>query len=410
MSSKLAKITRMEFRLTAVNKAFIIITILGPFLIAAVTVLPTLFATSGGLGGPALKISLVNADPAFAAAVKPALAGAGMKLEDAPQNTAQLDQLVLSGALDGYLVLPDDLAGATRLEYVSRNPGEFRIMGVLQAVIGQSVVTARLVKAGLTTGEAATLAVPPQIENRRLTRTGEKEKQDFLTILLSGIALTMLLYMTILLYGQTIGRSVLMEKTSKTVEIMLSSVRPMDLLFGKILGKAVAGLLQYAIWIGIGLLFLKLLGPVVGMKPGLGVSPAVLAWLVVFFVIAFFIYCSLFAGLGAASTDEQHLGQLSWPIIMFLVLPIVLISPILVSPGSPFVVALSLFPLTGSVVMFMRILVGGVPAWQVVLSIALQLAAIVGAVALAAKIFRVGLLMTGKRFRLGEILRWLRAA
>ncbi len=95
---------------------------------------------------------------------------------------------------------------------------------------------------------------------------------------------------------------------------------------------------------------------------------------------------------------------------MFLVLPIVLISPILVSPGSPFVVALSLFPLTGSVVMFMRILVGGVPAWQIILSIGLQLAAIAGAVALAAKVFRVGLLMTGKRFKLGEIARWLRAA
>ncbi len=201
-----------------------------------------------------------------------------------------------------------------------------------------------------------------------------------------------------------------MEKTSKTVEIMLSSVRPTDLLFGKVLGKAVAGLLQYAIWIGIAVLFLKLLGPVLGVRLNLGVSPAVLGWLVLFFVIAFFIYCSLFAGLGAASTDDQHLGQLSWPLIIPLVLPMVLVSPILFSPNSPFVVALSLFPLTGSVVMFMRILAGGVPPWEIGLSIALQLATIAAAVALAAKVFRVGLLMTGKRFRLGEIARWLRAA
>ncbi|MCX7030565.1 MAG: hypothetical protein NTU62_10660 [Spirochaetes bacterium] len=113
--------------------------------------------------------------------------------------------------------------------------------------------------------------------------------------------------------------------------------------------------------------------------------------------------------MGAASEDEQHLGQLAWPVIVFLVIPVVLISPILTSPNSAFVVGMSLFPLTGAVVMFMRILVGATPMWQVWFSIGLQLVAIAALIALSAKIFRVGILMTGRRFKLGEILRWISA-
>ena len=95
--------------------------------------------------------------------------------------------------------------------------------------------------------------------------------------------------------------------------------------------------------------------------------------------------------------------------IVFLVIPMVLISPILSAPNSALVVGMSLFPLTGAVVMFMRILVGAAPTWQVWLSIGLQLATIAAMIALSAKIFRIGILMTGRRFKLGEILRWIRA-
>jgi ABC-2 type transport system permease protein len=213
----------------------------------------------------------------------------------------------------------------------------------------------------------------------------------------------------VLLYGQTIGRSVLNEKLSKTVEIMLSSVSPMDLLFGKVLGKGLASLVQYGVWIGVSLAFITFVGPRLGVTLKLAITPAILGWLVVFFVLAFFLYSAIYAGLGAASEDEQHLGQLAWPVIVFLVIPMVLISPILTSPNSALVVGMSLFPLTGAVVMFMRILVGAAPRWQLWLSIGLQLVSIAAMIALSAKIFRIGILMTGRRFKLGEILRWIRA-
>jgi ABC-2 type transport system permease protein len=214
----------------------------------------------------------------------------------------------------------------------------------------------------------------------------------------------MLLYMTVLLYGQVIGRSVLTEKTSKTAEIMLSSVRPMDLLFGKILGKGLASLLQYGVWVTISAGVLKLVGPRLGVTIGAGLSMSTLAYLVLFFVLAFFLYCSLYAALGAASEDEQHLGQLALPVVLFLIIPIVMITAIIGTPRAPVIIALSFFPLTAPIVMFLRILVGAAMAWEILVSIGLTLVTTAAVIWLSARIFHAGILMTGKRFNLGQVL------
>jgi ABC-2 type transport system permease protein len=409
MRSKLGKIVLMEFRLTAANKTVIILTILGPFLIAAVTVLPTVLSVKGTIsGGKEVAIAIVNADPRFFESVRPILSQSGIRAVETTESEKSLDARVLAGSLDGYVVLPTDLLQAARLQYVSKNAMDIRVTSSLQAAIAQAIVAQRLVKTGVPESQVAELMRPPTIETRQVMETGEKKTTDFLTILMTGLVLAMVIYMTVLLYGQAVGRSVLTEKTSKTVEILLSSVRPMDLLFGKVLGKAAASLLQYGLWVTISAAFLAILGPRLGVGIALGVSIATLGYLVLYFVLAFLLYCSIFAALGAASQDEQHLGQLSWPLILFLVLPIVLISPLIMNPNAPLVVALSLFPPTAAIVMFLRIVAGGVPAWQVLASVALLLASIAAVIALSAKIFRVGLLMTGKRFRLGEVVRWLR--
>jgi len=412
MSRKLGRIMRMEFRLTTANRAFLVLTILGPFLIVAVTVLPTLLAERQATSeAQEPRIAVVNADPVFLQGLEEDLYRFGIIASAFGRDRAELNELVSAGEYAGYLILPDDLADATRIEYVTTNINDPRITETLKSVIGQSVVELRLKREGYDPEKLALLIQPPAVEPRLLPRPGEEESQGLMTILFTGLTLVMLLYMTVLLYGQSIGRSVLNEKLSKTVEIMLSSASPLDLLFGKVLGKGLASLLQYGIWIAASLAFIELVGPRIGVTLELAITPAILGWLVVFFLLAFFIYSAIYAGLGAASEDEQHLGQLAWPAIVFLVIPMVMIWPIISRPNSAIVVALSLFPLTGSVVMFVRLLVGAVQAamWQVWLSIGLQAATIVVLVGLSAKIFRVGILMTGRRFRLREIARWISA-
>jgi ABC-2 type transport system permease protein len=407
---KLGKIIRMEFRLTVANKVFIVLTILGPFLIAAVTVLPSLLSGSGSaMGSPATRIALLGADARFVREISPAFHLSRIEVSEVQGSPESLDSQVQAGTYDGYLVMPANLSDVTRLEYVSKNAADYRVMAVLQSVIGKAIVAERLVKAGISASAVASLTASPSFETRQLLQSGEKKSNsDFITVLMTGLTLAMLLYMTVLLYGQVIGRSVLTEKTNKTVEIMLSSVRPMDLLFGKILGKALASLLQYGIWVTISAAVLKLLGPRLGISIGAGLSMSTLAYLVLFFILAFFLYCSIYAALGAASEDEQHLGQLAWPVIIFLVIPVVMISPIITTPHAPVIVGLSLFPLTAPIVMFLRILVGAATTWEILVSLGLIIATTAAVIWLSAKIFRVGILMTGKRFKFREVLRLAR--
>jgi len=132
------------------------------------------------------------------------------------------------------------------------------------------------------------------------------------------------------------------------------------------------------------------------------------AWLVVFFILAFFLYSSAYAAMGAASEDEQHLGQMAWPLLIFLIVPLVMIGTLTSNPDSGVSVILSIFPMTSPIVMLIRILVSEPPAWQIALCLGLLAAAVAGMALLAAKIFRVGILMTGKRPSLKEVVKWVR--
>jgi len=405
--SKLWKVTGHEFRRTAGTKAFIVLTILGPFLIIAMTVVPAVVSQRQERGDLAVAVS--GADAAVIARVAPQLEQAGILLEAAGSvSTRALDARLLDGELYGYLVFPPDIQAAGTLELVTREFPDYRVVELLRKAIGDEVTDARMRSAGIDPARIRQLTRPLELRTRQLTKRGEKVQQDQFSFIIVGIAFTLMLYMTILLYGQAIGRSVVQEKTSKTVEIMLSSVSERDLLFGKILGQTAASLLQYAVWVGMALIGMELIGPLLGIARLPQMAPVILLFLVVFFLMGFLLYAALYAGLGAAAEDEQNLGQLSWPVIVFLVFPMVSAGPIITNPSSSFSVFLSLFPLTAPVVMFVRVMVSEPPGWQILLSLGILAASVAVMMLLSARVFRVGILMTGKRFRLSEILRWVR--
>lgn len=405
--SKLTKVIAHEFRMTAGSRAFIILTVLGPFLITAMSILPSLLSMRAQRRSTV--VALAGGPDSLYAQVAPALAAMKIELIRPPAGTADLDDRVYKGELYGYLALPAGYLDAESLELVTREVADFRVVGILQSVVGQAIVGERLRAAGLQSSALGPLVQPPQVANQQVTRTGTKVKGDILATILVGITFTMMLYMTIMLYGQSIGRSVVQEKSSRTVEILLSSVDARDLLFGKILGQAAASLLQYAVWIGMALLAVRLLGPSLGLASLPQLSGLLPLYLVVFFLLGFFLYAALYAALGAAAEDEHNLGQLSWPVLIFLILPMVAAGGIATSPSSAFAVVLSLFPLTSPIVMFLRVLLSD-PGWtQVLLSMGLLAAAAAGFMFLSARIFRVGILLTGRRISWAQILRWLRA-
>ncbi len=407
--SRLRHIIRHEFRLTAANKTFVILTILGPFLIFAVTVLPSLLTQSPGAVASGKPLALFGAPTAVEQSLVAAFSGMGIEVERVDDAAAAKDS-VLDGSRIAFLSIEAGWPDGGKAVWYSKSGAEIALYSAASAVLEAAAREARIVESGVDPALVAKVLSPPSFEVIKLNKGGVEKaggNNAFVEVLLTALVFVMLIYMTVLLYGQMIGRSVVTEKTSKTVEIMLSSVKSRDLMFGKILGLGLASLLQYAVWISMVFLLKRLVGPLLGLSLPVGISTDNLVWLVVFFILAFFLYASAYAALGAASEDEQHLGQMAWPLIMFLMVPLVMISALVTNPDSTLVVVLSLFPLTSPLVMFVRVLVSSPPVWQLVLCIALLVAAVAGTAILAAKIFRVGILMTGKRPTLKEVLRWV---
>lgn len=407
--SRLRYVIRHEFRLTAANKAFVILTILGPFLIFAVTVLPSLLAQSPGAVASGKPLALFGAPPPVEQALTAAFSGMGIEVEWVDDAAAAKDS-VLEGSRIAFLSLEPGWPDSGKAVWYSKSGAEIALYSAASAVLEAAAREARIVESGIDPALVAKVLSLPSFEVIKLDKGGAEEARgsdSFVEVLMTVLVFVMLIYMTVLLYGQMIGRSVVTEKTSKTVEIMLSSVKSRDLMFGKILGLGLAGLLQYAVWVSMAFLLKRFVGPLLGLSLPAGISTGNLVWLVVFFILAFFLYSSAYAALGAASEDEQHLGQMAWPLIMFLIVPLVMISTLVTNPDSTLVVILSLFPLTSPIVMLARVLVSSPPVWQLALCLALLVAAVAGTAILAAKIFRVGILMTGKRPKLKEVLRWV---
>ncbi len=412
-NSKMLKVAGMEFRLTANNRAFVIFTILGPFLIAAISILPSYLAMNSGAGNEQ-SIALVG-NAALQAELEPAFEGSQFRVArpaelagyGSPEDETTLRSAMQDGAIDAYIVLPAIATGSESFRYVTGGGANFQMIGAAEAIVGQVVVSLRLAEAGFEPNEVLSLSRPPGMDVVRLTEGGEQDA-DLTSALFTALGFTFLLYMTILLYGQSIGASVLREKSSKTVEIMLSSIRSRDLLVGKVLGKAAASLLQYAIWILMSVLFLRVLSPALGLNIQIAGGSEHFGYLVGFFLAAFFLYSSVYAALGASAEDEQHLSQLAWPVIMFLIIPMVMIGAITNNPDGAVPQFLSIFPLTSPIVMFQRLIIGSPEAWEVIACMSLLLLTIAVVALLGAKIFRVGILMTGKRPTAREILRWVR--
>lgn len=405
---KLVIVLKQEFKMTSANKAFVIITIIGPFLILAISVLPGLLASRGPTVNPNTTVAVVGAPAEVYTILDQALAGSNISVVTAT-SIEDAKTRVLAEEIHGALQIPEDLLNAGTYNYFSRTGTDFAVSETLNGIIGQYVVRQRMENAGLNADEVTALMQQPRLVANRLESGGESSESDFMSVFFVVLAFVMLIYMTVLFYGQIIGRSVLTEKTSKTVELMLSSVRPIDLLFGKVLGKGLAGLLQYTIWVSVALLLSEVVGPAANFTVPAALNAGNLGLLVVFFVLAFFVYASGYGALGAGAQDEQHLGQLGIVLIIFLVVPLALISSFIMNPSSPLVVGLSYFPMTSPIVMLIRVLLDPPATWEVLLSIGILLVTITAFVWMASKIFRVGILMTGKRFGLGEILRWVRA-
>ncbi len=418
---KLRLIVKREYLTRVKTKGFIIGTIIVPLIGVAFCLLiiflvnhkPTqsmrlvIVDNSGELAQPiahGLDAKLENGQPEFNivdTVVQPA----------SPDSVqADLRTRINTGKLDAYLWIPRDPKESFELHM--RNPDNFSLIGPLSGAVDQAVISRRLSDRGVHLDDIKTILQGTDLKLLKVSETGESvEKGQSIGI---AIALVILLYTALLMYGIITMRSVLEEKTTRTMEVLISAVRPFELLCGKILGVAAAAFTQFAIWmISTALLFSYGALAAAGMGQGSALSGvhvpvSLVIWASVFFFGGYFLYSSMFAAIGAACSNDQDAQQLQWIAMAPLVFCMVIYSVVLNDPTSNVSVGLSLVPFFAPVLMALRISLQTPPLWQIALSLALLFITTIGTIWASAKIYRVGILMYGKRPSIVEMFRWLR--
>jgi ABC-2 type transport system permease protein len=417
---KLGLIIKREYLTRIKTKGFIIGTILVP-LIGLAFCLLIIFLVNHK---PTHSMRLVIVDNSGTLA-QPIMQGLDAKLDNGKPEFNIVETIVLSASpdavqqdlrarinsetIDAYLWIPRDPKDSFELHM--RNPDNFSLIGPLSGAVDQAVISARLSERGIHLDDIKAILHGADLKLMKVSETGEaEEKGQSIGI---AIALVVLLYTALLMYGIITMRSVLEEKTTRTMEVLISAVRPFELLCGKILGVAAAAFTQFAIWmISTALLFsygaLAAMGMGGTALSGVHIPISLVLYAGIFFVGGYFLYSSMFAAIGAACSNEQDAQQLQWIAMAPLVFCMVIYSMVLNDPTSTASVVLSEIPFFAPVLMALRISLQTPPAWQIVLSVFLLFLTTIGTIWASAKIYRVGILMYGKRPSLVEMFRWLR--
>ena len=426
-------IVKREYLERVRTRAFLILTVLVPGIMTVVMMLPAKLAS---MGNKAQHVVVVTSTPQFGEVVRQRFLSAMTTTDEDDEsnpdaNAAQakpedeyvidvdsnateaergaLRDKVTSQAIDGYLWLSDDAIASGKVVWTSRNMGGFGERSRLSAALNRVIQYERLSKSGLTSEKADELLNPVKVEAIRIER-GREAKGSGGGKFLEVIIMVMLLYMAVLLYGISVMRSVLEEKTSRILEVLLSSATSTELMAGKLLGVGAVGLTQILVWVVIAGVFAL---PAMAMQPALSefqIPLGVLIAFAIFFLLGYLLYSTMYAAIGAITTTEQEGQQLQFFIIIPLVLSVFMLAPVVRTPDAPAIVWLSMVPFFAPVLMYARVVVQTPPLWQIALSVVLLIGTIAGLVVLCARIYRVGILIYGKRPNLPEILKWLKYA
>jgi ABC-2 type transport system permease protein len=428
------------------RKAFIIMTILLPFLMAALVFLPALIMEKGagqkriavldGTGRLQAAFTRPNEREAVDAKEetrkrvtgrsRPPELPTQISVEYVDQSKAggeaaakpYLDRLTLSddapNKLEGVFVIP---AGAvadeeSQLTYYSRSATEIMTQERMSRLANRTLQSLRLSEHGIRPELVNNLLRDVPVEAVQLSRSGEKKTGGELNFIIAFIFGAMLVLPSFV-YGQDAMRGIVQEKTDRVVEVLISSVTPMQLLSGKIMGVAAVGLTQIFAWLLIGALvggYGLATAAMAGFNLAQFLRPIVALYFFVFFILAYLTYVCIYAIGGAICNSEREAQQFIMPIMMFMMMPWFLMMPIVMNPDAPFAVAFSLSPIFAPITMFVRTLVTEPPLWHLVVSILVSIATIVVFFWITAKIFRIGILSYGKRPTVPELWRWLKAA
>ncbi len=325
----------------------------------------------------------------------------------------ELNDKAASDEIDAYLVIPAEFnAIGASFEFRSRKAGDFVAIDTLKDALNEAVRSQRLADANINESLVKDLSQNVAFESKSINEKGEEKDSDML--FLASLVIGMMIYITLTIYGQVIMGAVVEEKETRIAEILFSSARPFELMFGKLVGVGLAGLTQLGIWVGsiaavIGFLSTQSdMGPILASLPQ--ISPLMIVYFFVFFIVGYFTYAAIFALIGSMVTTVQEGGQFAFPPIMIMLIGFYFSFAVIRDPNSSLSFWVSIAPLFAPMTMPVRILAEMPPFWQIGIAVLLNCLAIAGLVWLASRVYRVGMLMYGKRATIPEVLKWIRQA
>jgi ABC-2 type transport system permease protein len=409
-------IARREFIERVRTLWFVIVTVLGPIAMMALLIVPAWLGERSANEKSIIQVvdhsgrQLLATLRITAAEVAP-----NLSLEPAPPGTGEAELLdgIREKRISGFLVIPSGVLRGERAVYRGDNATNFRIKAALVQGLLLAAVAARASDAGMSLEASAALFRPIELESRHDNGTGQATSAE--ASFAAGFAVMFLLYMSILLYVVNVMRSVIQEKTSRVVEIVISAVKPRALMLGKVIGVGAVGLVQLGIWSAVALLLISFRAEILALfgitASSVSMPPLDLVDVLVilgYFALGYFFYAALYAAIGAMVNSDQEAQQVQTPVVLLLIVPVACVQLVANDPRGGAAQLLTMVPFSSPVLMPMRYLLGGATWAELGLSMALLLASIGLVVAVAARIYRVGILMYGKRPSLRELARWIR--
>ena len=423
--AKLWAIIKREYLERVRSKWFLIATFFGPIFFSAIIIVPAWLASRSKATTDIYNTTILDATGTeFGHRLAMNIAGDSTDASKlptvkvvVPSELTKAESLatreVMQKQKTGYIVVNQQTLAGEAARYAGRNATSIADMAQLKSAIRQTILASRLEKLGLDNARLKEITfIPLDFSTERITERGRAGSG--MASVMFGFAIGFLLYMSIVIYGQTIMSGVLEEKTSRVAEVVMSSVPTDTLLAGKVLGVGAVGLTQQIIWIATTYVLLKLRSPIMAKLgaptinfslPDISLAAGILFLL--FFLLGFIFYSSLYAAVGSSVNSESEARQAATPLLVMIVSTGVFIQPVLLNPTGTTARVLSLVPISSPIIMPIRMAVTAVPTLDLAMSLGFLAIGCAIALWLASRIYRVGMLMYGKRPTMKEMVRWV---
>jgi ABC-2 type transport system permease protein len=443
MTNKILTIISHEYFKRVKSKGFIIGTFLGPITLIAFI-------------GIVVLITLSIEDGSKKLAIKDETNFMGQQLVDldkenyfiTTKSEAELKLEIKNEKIDAYVILNKSTLDSGTATVFSKGGGGIGYISSLNDNINKIYRRYKLKEEGINEARLDIIQKGIDLNTKKINDKGKEEKDNAEGLAFLGYILGFAIYILTFLYGAFVSRGVIEEKVNRIMEVLASSVKPFELMMGKVIGIGLVGLTQVTFWALMVIMLFTFAAPIVAtldttfnekqiqkleqlqkqnasnnmmmqkaMTPEAksivenipNVSPWVFVGFVAYFLLGYFFYASLFAGIGSAVDTEQDAAQLQLPITMPIILTIVTMPHLMAQPDSSFSIFLSIFPFSAPIAMVTRIAATNVPMIQIIASILVMTLSVTGAVWVAAKIYRIGILMTGKKPKLKDLIKWVRS-